>query len=297
MRLRRLYDNWNQVRAAAGSAGSRQRRAWRDVLAPRPAIAYWGDSWFSTPLYPNLHWNSFVRIDGMAIRLGGPGRTAARMLTARACRDTATRLRMFEFDLLCVSVGGNDCLGPRLARVFDGVAPMDAAAAFARVLEDGMLDRVRERYRVLLDAVAASGADVRVVGQGYAPPAVAAIGRRGAVDIKNLGLVAPLVRNVGPWLWPAVRATFEDDRAEAARFARLLLVEGFRDRVLAPTRTRFGGLFSFADFSGLAEPADGAFWYDEIHPTAAGFALLATGFNAMLRAALPARKRDAVGLA
>ena len=296
MRLRRLYDNWNQVRAAAGTPGSRQRRAWRDVLARRPAIAYWGDSWFSTPLYPNLHWTSFLRIDGMAIRLGGPGATAARMLTPRACRDNAGRLRSREFDLLCVSVGGNDCLGPRLARVFEGAAPMDAPAALARVLEDGMLERVRGRYRILLEAISAAGGDLRVVGHGYAPPAVEAIGRRGAVDIKNLGLVAPLVRNVGPWLWPAVRTVFEDDRGEAARFARLLLVEGFRDRVLAPSRTQYDGLFSFADFTALDETAGSGFWYDEIHPTAEGFAMLATGFNAMLRAALPARKREAVTL-
>lgn len=297
MKLRRLYDNWNQVRAATGTPGSRQRRAWRDVLAGRPAIAYWGDSWFSTPLYPNLHWNSFVHIDGMAIRLGGPGLTAARMCTPRACRSNAARLDACEFDLLCVSVGGNDCLGPRLARIFEGATAMDAPAAFARVLEHGVLERVRTRYQILLEAMSAVGGDFRVVGHGYAPLAMDAIGRRGAVDIKNLGLVAPLVGHVGPWLWPAVRAVFEDDRGEAARFARLLLVDGFRDQVLAPSRTQFSGLFSYADFSGLDDTADGGFWYDEIHPTAEGFATLASGFNAMLRAALPPRKRDAVGLA
>lgn len=297
MGLRRLYDSWNQVRAASGTPASRRRRAWREVLAHRPAIAYWGDSWFSTPLYPNLHWNSFVRIDGMAIRLGGPGLTAARMCTVRNCRNNAERLKSREFDLLCVSIGGNDCLGPRLARIFQDAAPMDAAAAFARVLEDGALERVRMRYRILLEAMSKVGGGFRVVGHGYAPPPLDAIGRRGAVDIKNLGLVAPLVRNVGPWLWPAMRTVFEDDPGEAARFARLLLVDGFRDQVLAPSRMQFSGLFSFADFSSLDDTADGGFWYDEIHPTADGFATLAGGFNAMLRAALPPRKRQAVGIA
>src|SRR5690554_1905355 len=157
MRLKRLYDNWNQVRGATGTPGSRQRRVWRDYLRERPAIAYWGDSWFSTPLYPNLHWHSFVRIGGMAVRLGGPGLTAARMCTPRACRVKAQRLRDAEFDLLCVSIGGNDCLGPRLARVFAGAPPMDAGAAFERVLEAGLLERLRGRYRVLLQAMDEAG--------------------------------------------------------------------------------------------------------------------------------------------
>ncbi|MDH5821830.1 hypothetical protein QFW77_02315 [Luteimonas sp. RD2P54] len=291
MQLQRIYGDWATLARATGTPASRQRRTWRETLRTRPAIAYWGDSWFSTPLYRNLYWNSFVRIDGISLRLGGPGLTAARMCTPGRCRNYAERLRSREFDLLCVSVGGNDALGPRLAAVFDGARRMPAADAFAMVVEAGTFVRLRERYAILLEAMSRVGGGFRVVGHGYAPPL--RIGAPGRLSIKNLGLAAPLVGNVGPWLWPPMRPVL-GSRAEAARFAWLLLVDGFRDRVLAPSRADFPGLFSFADFSLLPETADPAFWYDEIHPTEAGFAMLAPGYNAMLRAALPAPKRPAV---
>lgn len=291
MSLKRIYDNWSQVIAATGTPGSANRRAWRAYLATRPAIAYWGDSWFSTPLYRNLYWNSFARIDGVSLRLGGPGLTAMRMCTPAACRNTAERLRSRGFDLVAVSIGGNDCLGPRLAAIFDGAGRMPVDAAYRAVVDDGVFARLRERYAILLSALAAVGGGLRVVGHGYAP--LQRIGVSGATSIKNLGLVAPLIGNVGPWLWPAVRPVLGSHDA-ARDFARRLLVDGFRDQVLAPSRANFAGLFTYADFSGIPDTASSDFWYDEIHPTEAGFEVLATGFNPMLRAALPAARRAAV---
>lgn len=293
MALKRIYDNWTQLRAASGSPGSRQRRDWRAYLERRPAIAYWGDSWFSTPLYKNLCWNSFARIDGMSIRLGGPGLTAAEMLTPAACRNNAERFRAREFDLLCLSIGGNDCLGDRLARVFEGRGRMDADAAFAAVVEHGMFERLRARYDVLLEAVSGVGGQFRVVGHGYAPLSRHAIGKQGALTLKNLGLAAMVMGTVGPWLWPVMKPVL-GHRDEAERFALRLLVDGFRDQVLVPTRAAWPGLFSFADFSAVGSLDDAGFWYDEIHPTEAGFGVLAAGYNAVIRQALPAAKRAAV---
>ena len=65
--------------------------------------------------------------------------------------------------------------------------------------------------------------------------------------------------------------------------------------LLAPSKADFPGLFAYADFSQVQDAEDPAFWYDEIHPTEAGFGVLATGYNALVRAALPAAKRAAVG--
>lgn len=291
MQLQRIYTDWSAIRHATGTPSSRQRRAWRETLRTRPAIAYWGDSWFSTPLYRNLCWNSFVRIDGISLRLGGPGLTAAKLCTPARCRDYAERLRSREFDLLCLSIGGNDGLGPRLMAALNGAGRMRAEDAFAELLATRLFEDIRGRYAILLEAMARIGGGFRVVGHGYAPPLK--IGEPGRTSIKNLGLAAPLVGNVGPWLWPAMRPVLTS-KAEAARFARMLLVEGFRDRVLAPSRADFPSLFSYADFSRIAATADPAFWYDEIHPTEAGFAMLAVGYNAMIRAALPPAKRAAV---
>jgi hypothetical protein len=294
MSLKRIYDNWSQVNAATGTPGSRQRQVWRDYLQRRPAIAYWGDSWFSTPLYKNLYWNSFSRIDGMSLRLGGPGLTAAKMLTPSACAQVAERLASREFDLLCLSIGGNDCLGARLQALFEGRPRMDADAAFQTVADSGAFDGIRERYALLLTAMGGIGR--RVVGHGYAPLLRDAIGMKGRTNIKNVGLAAPLIGNVGPWLWPTMKRVLGNDKAEAERFARRLLVDGFRDRVLAPSKAAHPGVFSYADFSTMADAGTPGFWYDEIHPTESGFGLLADGYNAMIRAALPAAKRNAVGV-
>lgn len=290
MQLQRIYGNWDAVRDASGTPGSRKRKVWREVLRTRPAIAYWGDSWFSTPLYKNLYWNSFARIDGISLRLGGPGLTAAKMLTPANCREQAERLQAREFDLVCLSIGGNDALGPRLAMLFDGAPRMDADAAFQRMLDARVFEALRERYHLALSALGAIGG-FRVIGHGYAR--LQRIGEPGKTSIKNLGLLSPLVGNVGPWLWPAMKGAL-GSKAEARRFADRLLVEGFRDRVLAPSKADFPGLFSYADFSQVADAGDPGFWYDEIHPTEAGFGVLATGYNAMLPAALPAAKRAAV---
>ncbi|TWT22350.1 hypothetical protein FQY83_04785 [Luteimonas marina] len=294
MALKRIYDNWTQVRAASGMPRSKQRRDWREYLKQRPAIAYWGDSWFSTPLYKNLCWNSFARIDGMSIRLGGPGLTAAEMLTPAACRNYAERFASREFDLLCLSIGGNDCLGDRLAKVFAGQGRMDADDAFEAVVEHGVFERLLARYDLLLSSMKTVGGSFRVVGHGYAPLSRHAIGKEGELTVRNLGLAAMVMGTVGPWLWPVMKPVLAS-KAEAERFAWRLLVDGFRDQVLAPSRAAYPGLFSYADFSGIGSVEDKDFWYDEIHPTEAGFGLLAGGFNTMIRNALPAAKRGAVG--
>jgi hypothetical protein len=291
MLLQRIYPHWDAVREATGTPSSRKRQVWREVLRARPAIAYWGDSWFSTPLYKNLCWNSFARIDGISLRLGGPGASAAKMLTLATCRNYAQRLKSREFDLLCLSVGGNDGM-LRLKSILDGSGRLDATQAFEKVLAARVFDDIRGHYAVALSALSNVGPAFRVVGHGYAPPL--RIGEPGRTSIKNLGLAAPLVGNVGPWLWPAVKATL-GSKAEAQRFARLLLVQGFRDHVLAPCRRDFPRLFSFADFSNVAEVDEAGFWYDEIHPTEAGFGVLSSRYNDAIRAALPAAKRAAVG--
>ena len=292
MQLQRTYPNWDAIRDVTGTPASRKRKIWREVLRTRPAIAYWGDSWFSTPLYKNLYWNSFSRIDGISLRLGGPGLTAAKMLTPAACRDQAERLKSREFDLVCLSIGGNDGLGARLSAIFDDAGRMDADQAFQRLLDVRLFEGIRDRYHIALSALSHVGCDFRVVGHGYAP--LQKIGEAGKTSIKNLGLLSPLIGNVGPWLWPAMKNVL-GSKAEAKRFADLLLVNGFRDRVLVPSKADFPTLFSFADFSKVAEAKDPSFWYDEIHPTEAGFEILAAGYNTMIRAALPAAKRAAVG--
>ena len=57
---------WEVWRDLIGTPSSRQRKRVMVFLQTRPALLYWGDSWFSTPLYLNLARQSLLRIDGMA---------------------------------------------------------------------------------------------------------------------------------------------------------------------------------------------------------------------------------------
>jgi hypothetical protein len=293
MSLERTYTTWDAIRTATGTPSSRKRAVWREHLRTRPAIVYWGDSWFRTPLYRNLSWQSFVRIDGIALKLGAPGMLAAKMLTTANCRDTATRIASREFDLLALSIGGNDALDQRLDRIFrTHTGPrLDAPEAFARVVAAGVFRDLRANYATLMDAMQQHAPQIPVVAHGYAR--LLRIGEKGKTDIRNLGLARPLVGNVGPWLWRPMKHVL-GTHDEARRFADLLLVAGFRELVLVPTASDYTN-FHFADFTDIDATRQESFWYDEIHPTEAGFGVLAEAFNAKLREVLPAGKVGAVG--
>ena len=291
---------WETWRSLMGPHGSRQRQQVEALLATRPCLLYWGDSWFSTPLYLNLARQSLLRITGMAMLIGKPGATAAELFTAAKARNYTARLKSSPFDAVCLSAGGNDQLSERLAKIFAAWMPpraqpkIGARDAFDILLESRSLDGVRNRYATVLDAFGAVQGirpHFRVLGHTYAP--IQRIGAPADLTVANIGLVAWLKGDVGPWLWRVMQHVLADP-AEARLFARLLMVEGFRDRVLAPLASQFGGLFSYTDFTDVPEATAAAFWHDEIHPTEAGFAVLAEGMNRDLRQLMPPGKQWAI---
>lgn len=293
---------WETWRTLMGAPSSLQRKRVDAFLETRPSLLYWGDSWFSTPLYLNLARQSILGIDGMAMLIGKPGATASELFTGSRIAEIADRVRAWPFDGVCLSAGGNDQLSERLAKVFADWAPprnrakIDADTAFGILLDSGGFDVIRGRYAALLEAlderVRPRRPAFRVFGHGYAP--LTKIGAKGDLTVQNIGLIAWLKGDVGPWLWKPMRFVLKDV-AEGKRFADLLLQQGFRDRVLRPLAAAdaFGDFFSFVDFA--AEPGidDPQRWYDEIHPTEAGFALLAKALNAHIRNRLPVAKRGA----
>ena len=52
--MRDLVTRWEDWRKLIGPQNSRHRKLVLEQLKTQPALLYWGDSWFSTPLYPNL---------------------------------------------------------------------------------------------------------------------------------------------------------------------------------------------------------------------------------------------------
>lgn len=297
MALHDIVYRWEQWREVFGSPSSRQRKKLGERLRNQPALLYWGDSWFMTPLYLNLAAQSMSRIDGVAMVIGKPGATAENLFSKRSIRAIVQRLLNNPFDVLCISAGGNDGLSERLDQVFGkqwNGPKLSAGAAFKRLEQAGVFKNLLQHYSALLTALAPvkkQRPTFRVLGHGYAP--LLRIGVAGDLSKANIGLIAVLKRNVGPWLWgpmQRVLASKQDGKA----FADQMMLDGFRGQVLEPLAKKFPDLFDFVDFEQVVAVGKPSFWYDEIHPTEKGFAELAPVFNAGVRAALPAQKRNAV---
>ncbi|WP_225763615.1 hypothetical protein [Stenotrophomonas sp. Marseille-Q4652] len=292
--------SWEKWREAMGPRGSRQRARVMDYLKSHPAILYWGDSWFSTPLYLNLARQSCLRINGMGMIVGKPGAEAAELFGKDDVKRMVARLKASPFDLLCLSAGGNDCLDDRLAQVFQrwqgrGVARISAAEAYQRLSDSGAFARVHAAFAGLLDALAPLRQErpaLRVVGHPYVP--IHRIGVAADLTVPNIGLIAWLKDDVGPWMWNRMQWVLAD-KAEGKRFADLILVEGFGRGVLQKLAGEYPGFFSVVDFAGVTGIDQDSFWNDEIHPTEQGFLQLSRPFNQHLRDQLPAAKRAAVG--
>ena len=294
---------WEVWRDLMGTPSSAQRRRANAFLQSRPALLYWGDSWFSTPLYLNLARQSLLRIDGLAMVVGKPGATASELFRPSEVDRMVDRMLGSPFDAVCLSAGGNDQLSERLANSFRAWQPpssrpkIDAVQAFALLDAVDGFSPVRERYASLLTAirrrVLRRRPAFRAIGHTYAP--LQRIGAPADLTVQNIGLIAWLKGEIGPWLWAPMQHVLHD-LDEGKRFADLLLFSGFRDQVLRPLAdaNAFGDFFSYADFEQFAPARRPTFWYDEIHPTEAGFAQLAVPFNAAVRHALPPAKRGVV---
>jgi len=301
-----LISHWIDWREAYGSKHSRQRREMDRLLKTRPMLMYLGDSWFSTPLYRNLAKQSAASVDGMGIVLGKPGGLAADLFSDKELDRLQGRLEGSPFDVLIVSAGGNDALSERLNNVFNGWIigsqsrpKIGVDEAFQVLLDAGMFDDgqgggILGRYRALLQLAQSLRPirdQFRVVGHTYAP--LRRIGVPAELRVDNLGLVAFVKGSAGPWLWSVMQHVLHDVGAGRA-FARKLLVDGFKSRVLDVLVPAFPGLFSYADFTTLDGIDNDAFWYDEIHPNEEGFASMAPDLNNRIRDALPEGKRGAV---
>ena len=293
--------SWELWRDAMGRANTLHRKRVEEYLETHPAILYWGDSWFSTPLYLNLARQSARRIRGFGMIIGKPGAQAAQLFNESEVRRIGARVANNPFDIVCLSAGGNDCLSERLARAFRPWTDpprkkpkISAGEAYDIFAASGILDKVGEAYDRVLRRLKAvqdnKRPHLRVIGHPYAP--IHDIGKPAKLTTGNIGLIAWVKDDVGPWLWAPMQHVLKS-KPEGREFARMMLEDGFRDSVLAPLAAKYDGLFSIVDFGAVDTGVPG-FWNDEIHPGEAGFDALATPFNAAVRAALPRAKRGAV---
>lgn len=276
------------------------------LLARTPVVFCEGDSWFSTPLAMNLlDWIvspapedeergvPLLGHGGLFFRAERSGDCAARnpdapkrsMFVRDNIDDLMGWYANFEFDLILLSAGGNDFVDGFLRRALGNRTGMSAQAAFQRVLDSGQYETVRKAYALFLQAAIAARPGVPVLAHSYDYPLL--VGRPGALTPGNIGVAALLKKSVGPWIGPNILGIVE---AERVAFVRLL-IDGFEQNVLRALKNdvRFAANFDYVDLRGtLSQPGQ---WFDEMHPTEAGFHALATKFRGAMLAKLPAGKR------
>lgn len=266
----------------------RDRRAFEAT----PVIFCEGDSWFSTPLAMNLLdwlvWPApadeargvpLFGAGGLFFRTEDSGDLALDMFAPRRLRDLADWYQGFAFDLALVSAGGNDFVDGFLQRLFRGLRPMSAAAAFQRVLDSGRYLQVLAAYRSFVERFRAIRPRTPILAHSYDYPL--RMGKAADLTLGNLGAAALLKQGAGPWIGNRV-AHVLPGAAQQRRFARLM-TDGFVEHVLMPLRDdpASGRVFDFVDLRGTLRRESQ--WFDEMHPTGAGFALLADRFRRQMR--------------
>ena len=267
------------------------------LMATTPVMFCEGDSWFSTPLSMNaLDWLVLPGADdnaagvpvfgsgGLFFRGEHSGDLATEMFTAKKVRDLVRWYEGFAFDAVLLSGGGNDFVGDYLKKLFAKAGASTAKAAFDRVVADGRFDDVRAAYRRVLTAFAKARSGVPVLGHTYDYPVL--LGTPARTTVATLGAAALARRHVGPWIQPHLAHVLS--AAEQVDFARRL-IDGFEARVLRKLRDdEFSGMFDFVDLRGLLRRED---WFDEMHPTEAGFRRVADALRVGLVRVLPPGKR------
>jgi lysophospholipase L1-like esterase len=269
-----------------------------EAFEATPIVFCEGDSWFSTPLAMNLlDWLVWPAPEteargvplfgagGLFFRTEESGDLAVDMFSARGIRDLADWYDGFEFDLVLISAGGNDFVDAFLQQTFRGAGRMSVEEAFRRVVETGRYEQVLAAYRALIARFQAIRPQTPILAHSYDYPQ--RIGQPAQLTLGNIGAAALLTQGVGPWIGNRIAHVLPGVTEQRA-FARRL-IDGFAERVLEPLRDArdTGRVFDFVDLRGtLRQPSQ---WFDEMHPTGAGFARLAERFRRDMRAKLDIR--------
>ncbi|MBX3700156.1 MAG: hypothetical protein KF903_04065 [Dokdonella sp.] len=273
-----------------------QLRRDRALFARTPIVFCEGDSWFATPLAMNLlDWLVWPAPEdetrgvplfgagGLFFRAEHSGDRALQMFDADGVRDKVDWFAAFEFDLVLLSAGGNDFVGDFLVELFADVRrAMSVDAALQRVRASGRYAAVRAALQRMIAALQATRAGVPVLAHSYDYPR--RLGAPAVLSLHNVGLAALARSGLGPWIAPALAVALPA-AADQREFARSL-IDGYVAEVLEPLRADpvSGQVFDFVDLRGTLTREDQ--WADEMHPTSAGFALLAARFRRQARARL-----------
>jgi endonuclease G len=255
---------------AIANAIERQRR-WISYRRKRwdyegPIIVSEGDSWFQYPFFlkDTIDW----LMDTFAVRsLGAGGDTLAEMIAVDEYRSVIESERA---DIFLFSAGGNDMLrGGRLREFLrpwqDGFSPQDA---IDETTFTPFLDGIAAGYGELFDSLRTSFPRLRVLihGYDYARPTPG-----------------------GRWLFEPLETAGVPDSARAEVVRHLIDVYNAR---LATLASEVGA--EHIDCRRLV--GDDA-WHDELHPTDAGFRLVARAFAERIAPTAPGARAGVVSAA
>jgi len=271
--FRRLYNTLKRNRA---------------LRARTPVVFCEGDSWFSTPLAMNiLDWLVFptpeeerrgvpiVGRGGLFFRAEHSGDLALDIFKPKRFNALVKWYRNFDFDIALLSAGGNDFVGAFLQRTFARRGRMTPKQAFDVVrTQTTRFDDVRNAYASALARMLAARPDTPILGHTYAYPL--RIGEPADLTLSNIGAVALLADAAGPWIGPHMAHVLPT--LEARRAFAKMLIDGFVDHVLEPIAgdPRFAGRFHYLDLRDALPRVED--WFDEMHPTGAGFHALSKPF-------------------
>lgn len=236
-----------------------------------PVVISEGDSWFSFPGHPNL----IDQLDELAghrmslLRLESSGDELLGILDAGGIKSLKRLLENHRPDVLLMSGGGNDIVGPELVGFLNPRSnPFDAQAAVTQAFTD-IVAKMQAAYHELIATRDAAAPNCLIVTHGYGD--VIPDGRR----THYLGFTA------GPWMKPFLEIQGYRDPGEQRNVIRELL--GRFNRMLDGL---VGPKFVKVNLSGAIQDDE---WNDEIHPTRKGFEDAARVLHARLRQLMPGK--------
>jgi hypothetical protein len=216
---------------------------------------------------------------GLFYRDEKSGSLATEMFTREGIRKLMAPYKAFEFDIALLSGGGNDFVGDFLKTTFARKPEMTVSEAFAVVAGTGRFAQVKLAYESVLTAMIAARPKTRIVGHTYAYPL--RMGAPADLTLANIGAVALLKKNAGPWIGKNMEGVLparDDQKAFARR-----LIDAFAEEVMLPLAAdrRFRGNFRVIDLRNDC-PSESD-WFDEMHPTGACFHRLSRKFQDQIR--------------
>ncbi|MEZ5908998.1 MAG: trypsin-like peptidase domain-containing protein [Hyphomicrobiaceae bacterium] len=219
-----------------------------------------GDSWFQYPIFVK----DTIRhlSDDYAIySLAGAGDTMRHMASSG---DVLKAIEQIRPDGVLLSGGGNDLLGEGALNLYlRAYRPGDDPRACLKEPLEQAIGQVIYFYKVLIEDILRRDPKLKIFAHGY---------DRGWPDGES-----------GRWLGlPMMGCGIKDTELQRAITAEI--IERFSARLRA-FEADYAGNFHFVDCLGAVGPVRER-WYDELHPSDAGFAEVAQRFRQRIRSVL-----------